>query len=259
VRSPGILDPLKTARAALAAPSVHAARLRQVPTTCSSRPRTMARRVAIGDVAANILDQPLPAEGAPILAKRKSVVRKIDEAKHEEKEERELSRAKRVLKEQGHQTLRVTSDTPATEVDPAHETMLRKTATRGVVSLFNALRAAQKEQQQEGRPKASKRRKTSEAGGEESAAGAAAPRADMSKESFLDILRRGTAPPKATAAGGTTERGAPPAPSYLRDDYMLGRKTSKAKHWDLDVDADLADVEDEADQDSERDFGDDDD
>ena len=34
----------------------------------------------------------------------------------------------------------------------------------------------------------------------------------------------------APSAGGTTERGAPQAPSYLRDDYMLGRKTSKAKH-----------------------------
>ena len=48
------------------------------------------------------------------------------------------------------------------------------------------------------------------------------------------------------------------APSYLRDDYMLGRG-NKAKHWDMDVDDDLADVEDEAEGDSERDFGDEDD
>ena len=75
-------------------------------------------------------------------------------------------------------------------------------------------------------------------------------------------MRRGTAPPKARpsgkgAAGASSSEGAA-APSYLRDDYMLGRG-NKAKHWDMDVDDDLADVEDEAEGDSERDFGDEDD
>lgn len=78
---------------------------------------------------------------------------------------------------------------------------------------------------------------------------------DISKESFLDILRRGTAPPKAAPAGGSA---AGTTPSYLRDDYMLGQRTSKAKHWELDVDDDLADVEDEAEGGSERDFDDED-
>ena len=40
---------------------------------------------------------------------------------------------------------------------------------------------------------------------------------------------------------------------------MLGQRTSKAKHWELDVDDDLADVEDEAEGGSERDFADDED
>ena len=216
----------------------------------------MARRVAIGEVALNILDASLPSEGVPILAKRKSAERKIDEAKQEERDEAALSRAKKVVKEQGHQTLRVTSDAPAAMVDPVMETTLRKTATRGVVSLFNAVREAQKEQKQEAKTKTQKRRKS----GETAEAGASAPPGarDISKESFLDILRRGTAPPKAAPGGSSAERGAT-APSYLRDDYMLGQRTSKAKHWELDVDDDLADVEDEADQGSERDFADDED
>ena len=40
---------------------------------------------------------------------------------------------------------------------------------------------------------------------------------------------------------------------------MIGRK-SKVKHWDVDVEDDLADVDDEADQvDSDKDFADDED
>ena len=61
----------------------------------------MARRVAIGEVALNILDASLPSEGAPILAKRKSYERKIDEAKQEERDTAALSRARKVVKEQG--------------------------------------------------------------------------------------------------------------------------------------------------------------
>ncbi len=224
--------------------------------TAAARP-TMARRVAIGEVALNILDATLPSEGAPILAKRKSHERKIDEAKQEERDDAALSRAKKVVKEQGHQTLRVTSDAPAAMVDPVMETALRKTATRGVVSLFNAVREAQKEVRQEAKTKTQKRRKSGAAEPTEAGASAVAPGArDISKESFLDILRRGTAPPKAAPAGGSA---AGTTPSYLRDDYMLGQRTSKAKHWELDVDDDLADVDDEAQGGSERDFADDED
>ena len=216
---------------------------------------TMARRVAIGEVALNILDASLPSEGAPILAKRKSYERKIDEAKQEERDTAALSRARKVVKEQGHQTLRVKSDAPVAIVDPVLETALRKTATRGVVSLFNAVREAQKEVRRETKTKTQKRRKSGAAEPTDVGASAVAPGArDISKESFLDILRRGTAPPKAAPAGGSAAGGT--TPSYLRDDYMLGQRTSKAKHWELDVDDDLADVEDEAEGGSERDFAD---
>lgn len=221
--------------------------------------------VAIGDVAANILGAALPSSSsAPILAKRKSVERKVDEAKHEERETQALAKAKKLVAEQGHTTLRVKSDAPAARVDPVLETMLRKTATRGVVSLFNAVREAQKEQKQVGKlSKQQKRRRTGDSAAESSgtAASTSTPAADISKESFLDILRRGTAPPKAPRGKGETAvaAAASTAPSYLRDDYMIGRK-SKVKHWDVDVEDDLADVDDEAGQvDSDKDFADDED
>tara|TARA_B110001452_G_scaffold60929_1_gene47605 strand:- start:1383 stop:2063 length:681 start_codon:yes stop_codon:yes gene_type:complete len=222
--------------------------------------------VAIGDVAANILGAALPSTAsAPILARRKGVERKVDEAKHEERETVALAKAKKLVAEQGHTTLRVKSDAPAASVDPVLETMLRKTATRGVVSLFNAVREAQKEVKQEGKlSKQQKRRRVGDSAADASGAAASTstPAADISKESFLDILRRGTAPPKAPRGKGDTgaaaAAAASTAPSYLRDDYMIGRK-SKVKHWDVDVEDDLADVDDEADQvDSDKDFADED-
>ena len=74
---------------------------------------------------------------------------------------------------------------------------------------------------------------------------AAAPAADLSKDSFLDILRRGTAPPKTDrAAAKPTERGSSSGASFLRDDFMLGKQ--KAKDWDRDVDADEEDFVEDA-------------
>ena len=63
-------------------------------------------RVSLGDVAQQVLGLALPGEGAPILAKRKSVERKIDEAKREERDSHALSRAKRSLAVQAHRKLR---------------------------------------------------------------------------------------------------------------------------------------------------------
>ena len=45
---------------------------------------------SLGSIALKVLDAPL-ASGAPVLAKRKSVVAKVDDAKREEKEAAELA------------------------------------------------------------------------------------------------------------------------------------------------------------------------
>ena len=83
--------------------------------------------------------------------------------------------------------------------------------------LFNAVRAAQKEAP-EAAPKKAKRQRRDP--GAATAPPAAAP-LDLSRDSFLDILRRGTGGAKAGAPSSSA--------AFLRDDFMLGE--SKSKHW----------------------------
>ena len=72
--------------------------------------------------------------------------------------------------------------------------------------------------------------------------------ADLSKDSFLDILRRGTAGSAKTerAAAKPADRsgGAASRASFMRDDFMLGRH--KAKDWGTDVAEDEIDFVEEA-------------
>ena len=83
--------------------------------------------------------------------------------------------------------------------------------------LFNAVRAAQKEAP-EAAPKKAKRQRRDP--GAATAPPAAAP-LDLSRDSFLDILRRGTGGAKAGAPSSSA--------AFLRDDFMLGE--SKSKYW----------------------------
>jgi hypothetical protein len=63
-------------------------------------------------------------------------------------------------------------------------------------------------------------------------------KAAVSQDSFLDILRRGTAA-AGNGAGGTRsgESGSSAAPSYLRDNYLVESK-KRAKDYVLEEDAD---------------------
>lgn len=219
------------------ASSVHAF---SVDPIMSQRPSTL------GGIAASILDANLPAGDAPILARRKSVTRILEEAKAEEREAAAVVRAKRALGERAHHA-------SASHDDPVLETMLRKVATRGVVAIFNAVRTAQKEQpaadiEFDGRGRAKRRRAGDPDPSLPSGAVAAAA---QSRESFLDVLRRGSsassaamAAPKQRApvetAGSANAGGA----GFLRDDFLLGRK--RAKDWDRDENEDEEDIVDDA-------------
>ena len=111
----------------------------------------MSRSVSLGDVAAHVLATPLEQQDAPpILAKRTSHARKIDEAKREERDAATLARAKKALAQQSHQTLRASG---ATATDASLETKLRKIATRGVIDLFTTVRAQQREDAAAAKPK----------------------------------------------------------------------------------------------------------
>jgi hypothetical protein len=201
--------------------------------------------VSLSDVASSILDAPLP-EGVPILARRKGPARRIAEAKAEEREQGAVSKAKRALIEQPHQPLRGTAAVVANNA--VLETQLRKIATRGVVQLFNAVRAAQKDDQDD-EPNGRKAKRARLRNGEardgaadaQQQSGRGAP-ANLSRDSFLDILRRGTGaaptPREKTSASGraANDAGGASGASFLRDDFMLGR--SRAKDWDRGMDED---------------------
>lgn len=207
------------------------------------------RPTSFGDIASSILDASLPA-GPPILARRRGPEKRLAEAKAEEREAAAVQRAKRALGEQPHRDLRK----PESASDPVLETNMRKIATRGVVQLFNAVRAAQRTDDDDGSAKPAKRgrREPKQGTGSRDAAAdqpGGAP-ADLSKDSFLDILRRGTAAPQpANGRGRASAEVAPAAATngaagatgagFLRDDFMIGRH--RAKDWEREEEAEEED------------------
>ena len=122
-------------------------------------------KVSLGDVAAAVLDAALPETSAPpILAKKRSLERRVDEAKRQEREAVALTKAKKVVASKQHSSVRITHKTVAAGsadgamlVDVALEASLRRIATRGVVQLFNSVRAAQRDTPEDGLKKAAKR------------------------------------------------------------------------------------------------------
>lgn len=188
--------------------------------------------VSLGDVASSILDAPLPSGGitAPILAKRKGPEKRLAEAKAEEGEAAAVARAKKALKGSAHLVLK---NATSTSQDPILESKLKKTATQGVVALFNAVRNAQKTDDPTPVKSKDRRRKRDDvAGADGEAANGVPARAAESKDSFLDILRRGSA--GGSSAGGRQKQ--PTAAhalqqgsgaAFLRDDFMLGRTRAR--------------------------------
>jgi hypothetical protein len=92
----------------------------------------------IASVLTKLLDQTDTTR--PILSKKKHIEKELDDVKLSEKAKKLISARKRIKFDSAH-------------VIPDHSTMdyeksLRKTATHGVVELFNALAAAQKTAQQ---------------------------------------------------------------------------------------------------------------
>ena len=188
-------------------------------------------RVSLADVATSILDASLPS-GPPILARRRGPERRIAEAKAEERELVAIQKAKRALAEQPHHDLRRSQ----AQSDPVLEKQLRKIATRGVVQLFNAVRTAQRDDTDDGGRKAKRSRKESQAAREGETTGQAnGAAADLSRDSFLDILRRGTGAAPANTRSSKSSDSAPSAngASFLRDDFMLGR--NRARDWEREA------------------------
>ena len=80
----------------------------------------------------------------------------------------------------------------------------------------------------------------------------------MSKDSFLDILRRGAG---GAGGGGATggeaaESGTAGRASYLRDDYLIGKK-QRTKDFGADLAEDEEDLDDDGMAKDEAEFDDD--
>ncbi|KAK9832556.1 hypothetical protein WJX81_008662 [Elliptochloris bilobata] len=128
------------------------------------------------------------AAAAPILAGSKSLGKRKREEAEAERSDRAARKLRADMRRRGHIVVKKKGDDPASD---AAEKALMKTATRGVVRLFNAVAKAQRAQREA-------------AGG-----GARGRAARLSKSGFLAELR-GAAP---DAAGGAAAAPGPAAPN----------------------------------------------
>ncbi|XP_069028063.1 RRP15-like protein isoform X1 [Embiotoca jacksoni] len=114
---------------------------------------------------------------------------------------------------------------PDVVTDREAEKTLQRTATRGVVQLFNAVRKHQKTVED----------KVKEAGGSERKK--AKILSSVSKRDFIDVLRRtetgGRVPQHTDHDAAAPAEDQKPAWSVLRDDFMMG---ATMKDWDKDSD-----------------------
>ena len=201
--------------------------------------------------ALSIIDDPTINDANPILSKRPGIERQLAADVRAEKERAALKRAKKGLADQPHIPLNprlVKKGAP--KQDLVLETSLKKIATRGVVQLFNAVRSAQRTDDADddnGKPKTKRARleakKAAKAEGESSTQASKGAAADLSRDSFLDILRRGTnagtngkqRQQQRAAAAAAVDDDAPGA-RFLRDDFMLGR--SRARDFEREMEED---------------------
>ena len=112
----------------------------------------------------------------PILARSKSQSKSLESAKTEHRIRKALAAQKKALRSIGHIEDLSTYDTKELE----HERSMKKTAQRGVVRLFNAVRASQIKAEQalleaKGAPRAEREEKVKE----------------MSREGFLNLIKSG--------------------------------------------------------------------
>ena len=197
----------------------------------------------MGDMLFKILHQSIPGNN-PVLAKRKTtIMREMEESK----DDRDRLKRQRVQRKTEREQQLVVPD--ATTAD--YESQLRKLAIRGVVSLFNAISAAKREEAEANTDTTSSARASAEASEAVTANFIDVKR--MSQENYLELLKDGDGGGKTsntTFAAGMPSS-APPAPpvsntswSALRDDYLLENEMT-LKNWDKDGDDEDLDEEDQ--------------
>ncbi|XP_032803553.1 RRP15-like protein [Petromyzon marinus] len=166
------------------------------------------------DAMAKILNKKIPQSKPAILLKSKA----IEKATEEENEQREKLKKQIEKQQQWEEMCRMKPD-PTKDRD--RERNLQRVATRGVVTLFNAVRKHQKGME----------KKVKEAGGLERKR--AKVLSSVTKKDFISMLR-GEEDATLTRSGpGRTapQAGEQSGPSWniLREDFMMG---AKMKDWD---------------------------
>lgn len=178
---------------------------------------------SLAEVATKLLAAPLDkTKATPVLARKPQAVQAVDDAIQAHKDAAKLARAKKIVAQTQSTTVHVEKRAVQLNpslTDPTLEKQLRRVATKGVVQLFNAVRSAQRAADAE--PQKAKKRARATAA-EPPPAASSAP-LDLSKESFFDILRR-----------GSTDAAKPGGAPFLRDDFLPSK--SRAKDWGRKVD-----------------------
>lgn len=132
----------------------------------------------------SILDSRVKAHDRenPIMIRNRRKAREIEESKLEAKAKRELRKEKISQQDRAHVTDLVSKDSDVAGKQLQHEKILRKTAQRGVIRLFNAINASQN---------AAGDAEASIAGDVHGLDKKAQKVTEVSKDKFLDMIRSG--------------------------------------------------------------------
>ncbi|KAJ3597916.1 hypothetical protein NHX12_001432 [Muraenolepis orangiensis] len=169
------------------------------------------------DVMAKILQKKTQASKPVILVKSKHLAKIKEKEKQERLEQRVQTNKKRTLEMMFRVKPDITTDREA-------EKSFHRTATRGVVQLFNAVRKHQNLVSE----------KVKEVGGSDRKK--AKLLSSVSKKDFIDVLRgkdTGGKARKAAKETGAVRGEEQPSWGVLRDDFMMG---AKMKDWDKQSD-----------------------
>ncbi|XP_067305435.1 RRP15-like protein [Pseudorasbora parva] len=166
------------------------------------------------EAMAKILGKKTPESKPSILLKNKE----LDKIKEKEKQER-LERKKKLDKKRAWENM--CREKPDVVRDREHERNLQRTATRGVVQLFNALKKHQKNVDE----------KLKEVGGSERKKSKIL--SSVSKKDFIDVLRGADAAHTSTIKKEKVVKVENPSWSVLKDDFMMG---ASMKDWDKESD-----------------------
>ncbi|KAM9852597.1 RRP15-like protein [Aulostomus maculatus] len=166
------------------------------------------------EAMAKILGRKTPLKGSGIMGKNKELHKQKEADRQEQLDRKKQSDKKRVWE-------MMCREKPDLVKDRETERALQRTATRGVVQLFNAVRKHQKQINDKVKEAGSSERKKAKIF------------SSVSKKDFIDVLRR-TEGGSAVKMENNTAAAAEdhqPAWSVLRDDFMMG---ATMKDWDKD-------------------------